>query len=130
MAKGLPISVKGIILKGDGALLLQEPDGEWELPGGKLEDGEDLEKTLIREIYEETGLNVRSVRFLEYHIRTRDRGRSDLCVAIYCCEANFSSLKDIRLSREHIHAGLFAVYELDDLYLLDIYRQSLKKALS
>jgi mutator protein MutT len=36
--------------------------GFWEFPGGKQEVGEDLEKCLKREIYEELGMEIQSVR--------------------------------------------------------------------
>ncbi len=32
--------------------------GLWELPGGKVEPGEDFDHALVREIKEETGLNI------------------------------------------------------------------------
>ena len=36
--------------------------GFWEFPGGKQEVGEDLEKCLKREIYEELGMEIQSVK--------------------------------------------------------------------
>ena len=33
--------------------------GQWEMPGGKMDPGETLEKCLVRETKEETGLDIR-----------------------------------------------------------------------
>ncbi len=37
---------------------------QWEMPGGKMDPGETLEQTLLRETLEETGLHVRITRVL------------------------------------------------------------------
>lgn len=41
---------------------IQENDkflhGKWHMPGGKVNDDEDLESAVIREVFEETGMNV------------------------------------------------------------------------
>jgi ADP-ribose pyrophosphatase YjhB (NUDIX family) len=36
-----PVSVKGVVVQGGKVLLLRNERDEWELPGGKLEVGED-----------------------------------------------------------------------------------------
>jgi 8-oxo-dGTP diphosphatase len=42
--------------------------GYWSLPGGRVDAGETVEQTVVREVKEETGLNVRMVRKIgEYH---------------------------------------------------------------
>jgi 8-oxo-dGTP pyrophosphatase MutT (NUDIX family) len=48
----------GILLKAtstDRYLFLQEHDGVWVTPGGRLERGEDERAAALRELYEETG---------------------------------------------------------------------------
>ncbi len=50
------VSVKGLFFKDDKILMIQEDNGEWELPGGRIQKGEDLIDCLKREILEETGL--------------------------------------------------------------------------
>jgi 8-oxo-dGTP diphosphatase len=51
------VTVKGLYFNKDGKLLLiQEEDGRWELPGGRIEHGESFTKTLTREIKEEMGV--------------------------------------------------------------------------
>lgn len=42
--------------------------GYWALPGGRVDAGETVEETVVREVKEETGLSVRIVRKIgEYH---------------------------------------------------------------
>jgi 8-oxo-dGTP diphosphatase len=56
------VSVKAAIKDNEGKfLLLREKNGDWELPGGGLEHGENPKYGLAREISEETGLVVQSV---------------------------------------------------------------------
>jgi ADP-ribose pyrophosphatase YjhB (NUDIX family) len=56
------ISVKAIIKDTQGRILLvREANGNWELPGGGLEHGEEPHVGLAREIAEETGMTVEHV---------------------------------------------------------------------
>ncbi|MBB2908758.1 ADP-ribose pyrophosphatase YjhB (NUDIX family) [Streptosporangium becharense] len=57
------VSVAGVIIDDQGrALLTQRRDnGHWEAPGGVLERDEDITAGLLREIREETGLEVEPV---------------------------------------------------------------------
>jgi 8-oxo-dGTP diphosphatase len=56
------VGVGAVIIDGDRVLLIKrahEPlKGEWSLPGGAVEVGESLEGALIREVREETCLDV------------------------------------------------------------------------
>ena len=56
------IGVGAVVIDGSKVLLVrrgQEPlKGEWSLPGGALELGETLQQGVVREVLEETGLNV------------------------------------------------------------------------
>ncbi|WP_416566021.1 NUDIX hydrolase [Nocardia testacea] len=59
--------VVGAVVQYDGkVLLLQRPaedfmGGIWELPSGKVEPGESIDRALIREVREETGLDVTAI---------------------------------------------------------------------
>jgi ADP-ribose pyrophosphatase YjhB (NUDIX family) len=61
------IRVTGVVIE-DGRILLLDQDAgagrSWSLPGGKLEDGETLAGALVREMKEETGLDVEPGRLL------------------------------------------------------------------
>lgn len=63
------ISVYGVIVKDHQILLVQKSSGPhkglWDLPGGKIQFGESPDTTLIREILEETGLEVSEVSYLK-----------------------------------------------------------------
>ncbi len=78
-----------------GAVLLVERaaeplKGRWTLPGGVVELGETLEAALVRELQEETGLEVRVLELVEALDRiTRDdaqRVRYHFVLLDYLCE--------------------------------------------
>jgi ADP-ribose pyrophosphatase YjhB (NUDIX family) len=61
------IRVTGVVIE-DGRILVLNQDTDsgrsWSLPGGKLEEGETLAEALIREMKEETGLDIEPGRLL------------------------------------------------------------------
>jgi 8-oxo-dGTP diphosphatase len=70
--KGYGLTVRGIIKNDSGEILIvkrhpkSRTDPEmWELPGGKVENGEHFADALVREIKEETNLDVNVGDFCE-----------------------------------------------------------------
>ncbi len=52
------VSVKGLVFDDQGRImLLQEPSGFWDLPGGRMEHGQSFRDALERECHEEMGVN-------------------------------------------------------------------------
>jgi 8-oxo-dGTP diphosphatase len=65
----LPKVVAAVIERAGKVLVARRKDGlrfggQWEFPGGKLEDGEEPEKGLERELVEEFGIRTRVEEFL------------------------------------------------------------------
>lgn len=53
------VAVAGLVRDADGrVLMIRSPRGDWEFPGGQVEEGEDLVAALQREVREETGITV------------------------------------------------------------------------
>ena len=63
------VGVGGVVIVDGRALLIRrgsEPlRGEWSIPGGMLELGETLQQGVVRELHEETGLQVRVLDLIE-----------------------------------------------------------------
>lgn len=63
----MQIRVTGVVIEDGRVLLLNQDTGagrSWSLPGGKVEEGEALRDALVREMREETGLDVEPGRLL------------------------------------------------------------------
>ncbi|HEY1043384.1 MAG TPA: NUDIX hydrolase [Telluria sp.] len=101
-----PISVKGVLQTADGGVvLLQNERNEWELPGGRIEDGETPQECLAREIKEELGLGVNVGPLLDSYVFEVMPGRRVFIVTYGCTLAGpFAPV----ISGEHKQFGVFA----------------------
>ena len=67
------------IINKQGQILMQQrkyPYGKWGLPGGLMELGESTKETVIREVYEETGLTLGELELFGVY-----SGKNYLCIA-------------------------------------------------
>lgn len=58
------VSAGGVVVLGNTILLLRKYNGDWVLPKGKVEKGENHEQTALREVKEETGVKASIVKYL------------------------------------------------------------------
>ena len=118
-----PVSTKGVCVRGDRVLLLRNERDEWELPGGKLEVGEDPVACVGREISEETGWTVQVGSILDswqYHIRDG----VDVLIVTYGCFVSDDAA--VTVSSEHKEARLVALADVADLPMPEGYRRSIR----
>ena len=76
----VPVPCVGAVITDGGQILLirrgHEPEaGRWSLPGGRIEAGETDQQALVREVREETGLEVTPGRLIGAVDRPRPDGR-------------------------------------------------------
>jgi 8-oxo-dGTP diphosphatase len=75
----------------DGRVLIaQRPEGKsmaglWEFPGGKVEPGESPEATLIRELKEELGIDVRAACLAPLTFASHAYETFNLLMPLYVC---------------------------------------------
>lgn len=98
------VGLKALITNADGSLLLlqsQRPDGSsyWDLPGGRINKGEDATQAFRREIIEETGLTEVSIgkqiamEITPVQIPISENETGGLVLAVFACTARID--KDI-----------------------------------
>jgi 8-oxo-dGTP pyrophosphatase MutT (NUDIX family) len=122
MSQLFPVSVKGVVIRDGRVLLLRNERDEWELPGGKLELGEDPATCVEREVAEEVGWVVTAGPVLDawqYHI---GQG-ADVLVVTYGCHSH--SEAEPVVSDEHSEVGLFTPEEAAALPMPAGYKRSI-----
>jgi len=103
-ADAFRLAVKGFITEADDLLVLKRVEDDvqapsiWELPGGRLEHGEDPFKGLRREIDEETGLEVDVKRPLTVRHFDREDDQRITMIVFHCT----ASSRDVAI-RESEH---------------------------
>jgi 8-oxo-dGTP pyrophosphatase MutT (NUDIX family) len=111
---------------GERVLLTRRTDnGRWCLPGGRMDPGENLAETCVREVREETGLEVEVVRLIGLYsspdvlVVYADGNRRQIVAAHFLVRVVGGTLG---LSDETTEAAYFSQDELDALDLMEHHR--------
>jgi|SaaInlStandDraft_5_1057022.scaffolds.fasta_scaffold140191_1 ADP-ribose pyrophosphatase YjhB (NUDIX family) len=114
-------------------LLTQRADnGQWCLPSGGVDPGERVEEACIREVYEETGLNIRVIRLVGVYsdpnrlVEYPDGNKAHVIALSFEAEIVGGELG---LSDETTDFGYFTVKEMDDLDMLLNHKERILDAL-
>jgi 8-oxo-dGTP pyrophosphatase MutT (NUDIX family)/GNAT superfamily N-acetyltransferase len=118
-----PVSVKAVLFEGERVVLLENERRQWELPGGRLETGEDPVSCLAREVAEELGADVAVETILDSWVYEVLPGREVLIVTYGVRRLD---RRQMQVSGEHRRIGLFGLGELPDLPMADGYRASIR----
>jgi 8-oxo-dGTP pyrophosphatase MutT (NUDIX family) len=102
-------------------VLVKNPRDEWELPGGRVDSGEDHVQALIREFSEELAVAVTVEGAIDTYVFEVVPNRSVTIVTYGCAlSGEFSP----RLSEEHVDHCLWPVERLAEINLPEGYRRS------
>jgi len=117
------ISIKGVLIEEGSVLLLENERGEWELPGGRPEPGEDAAVALTREFAEELGAEIAVGPIVDCWNYEVLPGRH---VTIVTYTVTRDARRELRISDEHRRFGWFVLDALDALPLPEGYRRSIR----
>ena len=106
-----PLSIKGVLIHEGRVLLLLNERGEWDLPGGRPDAGEDHRTALRREVREEAGLDVEIGAALEGHLFEVLPERFVRIEAFVCALIGAS---DVVVSHEHLETRWVPLAELGE----------------
>jgi ADP-ribose pyrophosphatase YjhB (NUDIX family) len=113
-------------------LLTQRTDnGLWCVPGGAMEPGESAAEACEREVFEETGLEVRVKRLVGIYSNPDQLviypDGNKVHIVVMGFEAEITGGK-LRLSNETTDVGFFTLAEMDDMPMHGMHKQRVEDA--
>ena len=106
-----PISIKAIIIDKNRVLCLKNERNEWDFAGGKINFHEDVEESLIREVKEETNLNIKNLNIL----KPLNLNFNYVSVFVLIYKAEISCNSPVLTSYEHSEYNFFSKSEIMNL---------------
>ena len=120
-ASHIVTSVVAVIVDGDGQVLLTQRSippfqGEWVMPGGKIDLGEPIVEALKREVWEEVGLEVEVGRLVDVFEHVTPGADNYhfiiiyyLCTPLYC---DVSHNRDEVIEARWVRSDELALYKM------------------
>lgn len=112
-----------IIVNSKGEFLMLQfhpPFPKWHFPGGRLDDGEDATEALIREVKEETNLDIYDLNPVFTKVFTSERKYGVFFIA------RAKEPYEVKISSEHQDYKWFGKKDIDSI---DFYKSFYKKLL-
>lgn len=100
--------------KNNQILMVENHEGHWSFPGGKVETGESLEKAVIREVEEETGLIIKPGKIVAIN-EGKFLKRNHHAIFITFEGEIIGGIEGIRMPDEILHLQWFSMEEADKL---------------
>lgn len=117
--KFIALTVDAVIVHKGKILLIRRAGATyhnyWALPGGFVNYGERVEDALIREVKEETGIDVKIDHLLGVYSEPGRDPRGHTVSVVYICSPLADNLQDMKAGDDAAGAGLFAQDGIPDL---------------
>jgi len=125
-----PVSVKGVVEINGRVPLLRNERSEWELPGGRLDLGEDLEATAEREVLEELGISVQCRALVDAWTYCPAGGAATVVIVVFdrVPRTPLAATRSLTWSSEHSEARWFDVASLANVEMPEPYKRSIARA--
>ena len=132
------IGIKLLIVKDNKVLVLKNMDQSgkyyWDIPGGRMGEGEEIQQTLNRELTEEI-LTIKGIHILDfvqvYKLPQNLKDGNGLMLLFYRVEAEIDT---VEISDEHVDYRWVGVNDIESLnsnetYISDGYKKAIELAL-
>ena len=128
----VPVSVKGIVFENGKVWLRKNERNEWELPGGKIDPGEQPLDTVKREMLEELGFTVDVTDIIQadlYSIAvSRDENRGVLVICYACHILDKSGNFELEGEAGRAQFARFSLSEIPTLNMPEFYKIAINAA--
>jgi ADP-ribose pyrophosphatase YjhB (NUDIX family) len=130
-ANSLVVGGSAVVVNDEGRILLQRrrDSGNWALPGGAMDIGETFAQSVVREVKEETGFDVRIERIVGIysdpgHVFAYDDG--EVRQEFNICLAATIVGGELAVSSESTDVRFFALDEVDGLEMHESIRKRIE----
>lgn len=118
------LSAGAVVLDDHGKILLiKGPERGWEFPGGVIELGETIEDGIIREVKEESGIDIEVTRFCGIYQNISQH----VCATCWLAKAVGVTLQT---SSESLEVGFFSLEEVLDMVTWSNFSERILKILN
>jgi len=130
-ANSLVVGSSAVVVDNEGCILLQRrsDSGNWALPGGTMDIGETFVESVVREVKEETGFDVRIERIVGIysdpaHVFAYDDGevRQEFNICLACTIVG----GELAVSRESTDVRFFSFDEVQSLTMHESIRKRIR----